>query len=178
MSDKYDDSQSGGYSYAEKLAMVSKGMMDPHEIGMTSQDDAIYEITGLKPAPNLPWLGDWVTFEASVVPIEVRAKWARAELKVIPPNPDQWEAEWRSEHKDEYQVQGILRSGNVQARVDQIFTDPILGFAEFLRRVSDMLLIRYEQIKKENPEHPIKTRSDLEAEKRQAIAEARGSRVE
>jgi hypothetical protein len=170
MSDKYDDSQKGGYSYSEKLALVSKGLMDPHEIGMTSQDDAIYEITGLKPPPKVGFLGDWVTFEASVVPLEVRSKWARAEQKVIPPDPKMWEAEWRQEHQKEHQIQGILRSGNVQARVDQIFTDPILGFAELLRRVSDMLLVRYEQLKKENPEHPFKTRADLEAEKRAALS--------
>ncbi len=172
MSNKYDDSESGGHSYAEKLVLVSKGLMDPHEIGMASQDDAIYEITGLKPPPTVPFLGDWVTFEASVVPLEVRAKWALSELKITPPNKEQWMAEWRNEHKDEFQVQGILRSGNCQARVDQIFTDPILGFAEFLRRASDLLQVRYEQVKKENPEHPIKTRSDLESEKRAQLAGA------
>ena len=175
MSDKYDDSEKGGYSYAEKLALVSKGQMDPKEIGMASADDAIYEITGLKPAPKQPWLGDWMTFEASVVPLEVRSKWARQELKVIPTNPAQWEAEWRNEHKDEYQIQCVFRSGNEQARVDQTFTDPILGFAELMRRSSDLLLVRYEQIKKENPDKPIKTRSDLASEKRAAIEEARGS---
>jgi hypothetical protein len=170
MSDKYDDSDKGGHSYAEKLALVSKGLMDPKEIGMVSADDAIYEITGLKKPPTEPWLGDWITFEASVVPLEVRSKWARQELKVIPTNPQQWEAEWRQEHKNEFQVQTVLRSGNVQARLDQIFTDPILGFAELLRRSSDLLLVRYEQIKKENPRQPIKTRSDLEAEKRAALS--------
>jgi hypothetical protein len=168
MSDKYDDSKEGGYSYVEKLALVSQGMMDPHEIGMTSADDAIYEITGLKPAPPQQFLGDWVTFEASVIPLEVRAKWARQELKVVPPNKEQWEAEWRNEHKNEFQIECRLRSGSVYVIAQQTFTEPILGFAEMLRRMPDLLLARYEQIKKENPEHPIKTRSDIESERRAA----------
>lgn len=162
---KYDDSAKGGYSYAEKLGLVAKGLMDPHEIGMTSADDAIYAITGLeKPAP-VSFLGDWLQFEASVVPLAQRAKWARQDLKVIPTNPRAWEADWCEEHKAEYQLQGILRSGNCQARIDQTFTDPILGFAEFLRQASDLLLQRYEIIKKENPEHPFKTREEERVER-------------
>lgn len=160
----YDDTAKGGYSYLEKLALVSKGQMNPKEIGMASADDAIYEITGTK-AP-LPFLGDWITFEASVVPLGVRSQWARQDLKIIPPNPAEWEAEWREAHKTEFHVQAILKSGSVAANVDQKFTDPILGFAEMLRRAADLLVVRYEQIKNENPEKPVKTREDLAAEAR------------
>ncbi len=162
MSNQYDDTEKGGFTYLEKLALVAKGQMNPNEIGMASQDDAIYEITGKK-RPDA-WLGDWVTFEASIVPLNVRAQWARQALKVVPTDTAQWEADWRAEHKDEHQVQGILKSGSVGAVVDQTYADPILGFAEMLRRAATMLEQRYEEIKIANPDKPIKTREDLAAE--------------
>lgn len=164
MSDKYDDTETGGYSYLEKLAMTAKGLLDPKEIGMASADEAIFEITGGKP-PS-PFLGDWVTFEASVVPLAVRSKWARQDIKVIPTNPAEWEAEWREAHKHEFLVRGLLKSGSVGTQIEQTSTDPILGFAEMLRRAADMLISRYEQIKNESPEKPFKTREDLAAEAR------------
>jgi hypothetical protein len=160
---KYDDSDSGGFSYLEKIALVAKGQMNPHEIGMTSQDDAIREITGKKLEKPQPFLGDWVTFEASVIPLDVLAKWARKDLKVIPTDTAQWEADWKEQHKAEFRVQGILKSGSVGAVVDQKYTDPILGFCEMLRQAADMLTERYEQIKNET-DKPIKTRDDLRAE--------------
>lgn len=165
MSQKYDDSGTGGYNYLEKLGMVAKGLMDPKEIGMASVDDAIFEITGTK--PPLPFMGDWATFEVSVVPLDIQAKWARQELKVIPPNPVEWEAEWKEAHKNEFRVQGILKSGNCAAQVDQTFTDPILGFADMMRKAADMLMVRYNQVKEANP-NPIKTREDLQNEARTA----------
>lgn len=161
MSDKYDDKEKGGYGYAEKLALVAKGLMNPNEIGMASADEAIFEITGTKPPP--PFLGDWVTFEASVIPLEVQSKWARQALKVIPTNPAEWEAEWREKHKNEFRLQGILRSGSCMAQVDQTYTDPILGMAELMGRAAKILLDRYDQLKKET-DKPIKTRYDLQTE--------------
>jgi hypothetical protein len=170
MSNKYDDSEKGGFSYMDKLVMVSKDMMDPKEIGMTSKDDAIYEITGLKKPPAESYLSDWLTFEVAEVPVAVRARWARQDLKVVPTDKALWESQWAEEHKNEHRLQVVMRSGNIQARLDQTFTDPILGFAELMRQASDMLLQRYEQIKKENPRKPVKTREDIEAEKRAAAA--------
>jgi hypothetical protein len=162
MSDKYDDSAKGGYSYAEKLTMVAAGAMDPKEIGMATAEEAKLRVLGV--APPQAFLGDWMTFEASVIPINVQAHWARMDLKIVPTNPAEWEAEWAEEHKAEIRVQGILRSGSCMAQVDRTYTDPILGFAELMGKAAELLLRRYEELKKENPGHEIKTRNDLARE--------------
>jgi hypothetical protein len=167
---KYDDSQTGGYSYSEKLALVAKGLMEPKEIGMASADDAIYEITGLKKPDAQPWLSDFITFEASVVPLEVRAQWARQEEKVIPADSVGWKEAWMDKHRNEHRIQAILRSGNIKAMLDQTFTDPIYGFAELLRQASDMLTQKYEEIKQTNPEKPVKTREEINTEHRVRVA--------
>lgn len=167
---KYDDSEKGGFSYLEKLALVAQGNMDPKEIGMVSADEAIMEITGAK--KTLPFLGDWITFEASVVPVAIRAQWALQELKIKPNDAAQWKADWSEQHKSEWQIQSIMRSGNVQAQADQAFTDPILGFAEMMRKAATLLELRYEQLKKENPDQPFKTRDDLAAEESQRAVTA------
>ncbi len=161
---KYDDSAEGGYSYLEKLALVAQGNMDPKEIGMVTADDAIMEITGAK--KTRPFLGDWVTFEASVIPIAVLAQWALQELKIKPTDIVQWKADWCEQHKEKarWKIQSLMRSGNVQAQAEQTFTDPILGFAEMMRKAAILLELRYEQLKKEYPDKPFKTRDDLAAE--------------
>ena len=156
---KYDDSATGGYSYLEKLALVAQGSMDPKEIGMADANEAHRELMG-EPRKAEPYLGDWITFEASVVPMSIRSRWARQDLKIVPTNTREWEAEWAEQHKDEFRVQAIMRSGNIMAQLDQTFVDPIKGFGELLRKAADALESRYETLKKESKQ-PIKTRDDI-----------------
>jgi hypothetical protein len=161
--DKYDDGVKGGYTYGEKLALVAQGNMDPHEIGLTTPEDAIKELVGDTEPPK-PWLSDFLTFEAVVVPPSVRAKWARSEEKIIPIDEVGWLENWAKEHASEHAIQGRLCSGNCTANFGQKFADPILGFAEMLRNAATLLEERYEQVKAVN-DHPVKTREEIEAEK-------------
>ena len=159
--DKYDDSNKGGYSYAEKLALAAQGHMDPQEIGLppeeAGQKAAIDELDGKK--PELMKLGDFVTFEASVVPIQLRAHWALQDLKIQPENPKGWEADWCEEHKAEVAIQGLLHSGGLAARIGQLFTDPILGFVQLMRKSADILEEKYNELKQTDP-NPIVTREE------------------
>jgi hypothetical protein len=161
--EKYDDSAQGGYSYAEKLALAAQGLMDPQEIGLPPDDAgqkrALQEISGdeeLKPK-----LGDFVTFEASVVPIQLRAHWARQDLKVVPSGVTarEWEEEWIKEHKHEWAVQGSLHSGTCHATLQRIYADPIIGFVEMMRQAADLLQAKYEDLKRTDP-RPIIYRTD------------------
>ena len=163
---KYDDREQGGYSYGEKLKLVAAGQMDPQEIGLppeeAGQKAAIDELDN---KPKLLKLGDFVTFEASVVPPQLRAHWARQELAIQPDNPKGWEADWCEEHKNEFAVQGLLHSGAMAARVGQLFADPILGFVEMMRKAADILEQKYNELKQTDP-NPIITRDEAaQAEK-------------
>lgn len=154
-----DVGQTGdGLSYKEKLEMAASGLIDPQEIGIASQEDAVAKVLG--EAPMQPKLGDFVTFECSVVPLELRAHWARQDLKIIPSNPTEWEADWIKSNKNSYALQGEMRSGTTACRVGQLFTDPVLGFADLMRKAADMLEKRYEELKATD-EDPIITRAEL-----------------
>jgi len=161
--DKYDDRDKGGYSYTEKLSLAAQGLMDPQSIGLppeeAGQKAAIQEITGQEqPGPKL---GDFVTFEASIVPLELRAHWARQDLKVVPTGfvAREWEQKWIEEHKDEYASQGSLHSGTCHATLQRLYSDPILGFVEMMRQAADLLEAKYEELKRNDP-NPIITRTD------------------
>ena len=162
--DKYDDKAKGGYSYAEKLAAVANDMMDPKEIGMSSAQEAQLKMLDQKPAE--PKLGDFITFEASVVPPALRAHWARQDLKVVPTGitAKEWEQNWIKEHEGEFAIQGRLHSGTMAARVGQIFKDPILGFVELMRNAADILEQKYNELKANDP-NPIITRDQKTPEK-------------
>ncbi len=157
--DKYDDSKEGGYSVAEKLAMVAQEQMDPAELGLPDAKAAKNIITGENEKPEVMKLGDFVTFEASVVPPRLRAHWAYQDLEVKPGNQKDWEANWCEEHKDEYAIQGLLHSGAMAARVGQLFRDPILGFCELMRKNAQILEDKYNELKKTDP-NPIVTRDE------------------
>lgn len=159
--DQYDDGK-GGFSYAEKLALVAQGMMAPESIGLSSQEQAYKEITGEEELS--PKLGDFVTFEASTIPSELRAHWACDELKVKPSGfvAKEWEAKWVEEHKDEYAVQGTLHSGTCHATLQRLYSDPIIGFVEMIRQAADLLEAKYNDLKKTDP-NPIITRTDKRA---------------
>lgn len=157
---KYDDKDKGGYDYAEKLRLVAAGQMDPTEIGLppeeAGQKAALNE---LDDKPKVMKLGDFVTFEASVVPPQLRAHWARQDLKIQPDNPKGWESDWCEQHKDEHAIQGLLHSGALAAKIGQLFKDPILGFVTMLRQSADILEQKYNELKKTDP-NPIITRDE------------------
>ncbi len=168
--DKYDDRDKGGYSYGEKLKLAAAGMMDPQEIGLppeeAGQKAALNE---LDDKPKVMKLGDFVTFEASVVPPQLRAHWARQDLKIQPDNPKGWEADWCESHKNEHAIQGLLHSGALAAKVGQLFTDPILGFVALIRKAADILEDKYNELKKTDP-NPIITRDEAaEAETKRIV---------
>ena len=79
MSQKYDDSEKGGYSYAEKLEAVAAGNMDPKEIGMASAEEAQLQI--LPDAKKQPVFGTTMMFRAGVIPLELRLHWAEQDFK-------------------------------------------------------------------------------------------------
>lgn len=168
-SDKYDDSSKGGYNYAEKLRLVAAGQMDPREIGLppeeAGQKAAIDE---LDEKPKLLKLGDFLTVEMSVVPIQLRAHWARQDLKIQPDNPKAWEADWCEQHKSEYAIQGLLHSGGLIARAGQLFNDPILGFVSFLRTYADLVEKKYNELKQTDP-NPIITRDEAKAAEKSIV---------
>ncbi len=165
--DKYDDSAEGGYSVAEKLGMVAMEQMDPAELGLPDAKAAKQIISGENAKPEVMKLGDFVTFEASVVPPRLRAHWALQDLAVKPDNPKDWEATWCEEHANEFAVQGLLHSGAMAAKIGQLFKDPILGFCEMLRKAAQILEDKYNELKETDP-NPIITR-DQAAETKSAI---------
>jgi hypothetical protein len=158
--DKYDDTDKGGYSYAEKLALASQGLLDPQEIGLPPEDAGIKAAQEeLHPKPKALKLGDFVTVEASVVPPQIRARWERQDLAVQPDNSKAWEADWCEQHKNEFAIQGLLTSGFLAAKVGQIFSDPILGFVQLLRNYADLLEHKYNELKQTDP-NPIMSREE------------------
>ena len=167
--EKYDDRDKGGYSYAEKLKLVAAGHMDPKEIGLPPETEgqkaAIDELDG---KPKLLKLGDFLTIEMSVVPPRLRAHWALQDLAIKPDNPKEWEANWCEEHKNEFAVQGMLHSGAMISRAGQLFSDPILGFVEMLRKYADTLEAKYNELKQTDP-NPIITRDEIEATQKKLV---------
>lgn len=166
---KYDDSDKGGYSYGEKLRLVAAGQMDPQEIGLppdlAGQKAAIDE---LDQKPKLLKLGDFLTVEMSVVPPQLRAHWECQDLKIKPDNPKEWEAKWCEDHKNEYAIQGLLHSGALISRAGQLFSDPILGFVEMLRKYADLVEQKYNELKQTDP-NPIITRDEAEAAEKSIV---------
>ncbi len=160
--DKYDQSEEGGYSYAEKLALVSQELMAPQEIGLTSSAEAIKEITGEEEVG--PKLGDFITFEASVIPLRLRAHWAWQEqtIKTQGATQKEFEAKWAEDHKDEYAIQGSMHSGTCHATLQRLYADPIIGFVEMIRQCGDLLEAKYNDLKKTDP-NPVITRDDPRA---------------
>jgi hypothetical protein len=170
--DKYDDSKDGGYSYGEKLKMAAEGMLDPQEIGLPKDDAGIKAAQNELKPPTVMKLGDFVTFEASVVPPQLRAHWAWQDLAVKPSeHMKAWEAEWCADHKNEHAIQGLLHSGALAAKVGQLFTDPILGFVDLMRKAADILEQKYKELKENDP-NPIITRDEAAQEEAKRITGA------
>lgn len=136
-SNQYDDSAKGGYSYEEKLKLVAEGNMAPEEIGLASADQAQEQV------PQEPELGKYITFETSEVPLELRALWARQELKIQPANPKGWIADYIEEHSNEHLIQARVRSGNQQGVLQRLVTEPVLGMILLMREAADLMEKKY-----------------------------------
>jgi hypothetical protein len=142
MSELTDNNAKGGYTHAEKIALVAHEAMDPKEIGMVDADEAKLVITGQKP-PQVTG-GTAIVFRASVIPLELRAHWAFTELLVRPLNPELWKAEWIEKNKNEpSRIQGEARIGTTGARFETDAKDAVLGMIGMLRKAADQIEEKY-----------------------------------
>lgn len=141
MSASPNDPHPKEYTYAERLALVQKGLMSPTDLGIVPVAAEADEATAggeiIEPEfdPNKkPELGDFIVFQASVVPPDLRAEWAmldaKAKNKILPFNFDK-EA-WKQEHKNEHQVQCKAQCGTASMMVEGMFSDKILGLCNML----------------------------------------------
>lgn len=120
------------FTHEEKLALVADGAMAPEEVGLASAEEAKLQIEPEQKArPNF---GNEVFLQAGVVPIELRAEWAYDEMKVqlAPKDKTAWIQDWIEKNQKTYRVQASVRSGNIQAKFERTFTDPVLGLAAML----------------------------------------------
>lgn len=130
------------FTNEEKLDLIEQGLMDPAEMGLTCRPSELPVVAGeapriLPPPVSVPKLGNWLTFEASPIPLDVRADWARQDAKIIPFDVEGW----KEEHKGEAEIDVILRCGNLQARFRQTVKADALheGFALMLERGAEAL---------------------------------------
>lgn len=132
--------------YAAKLAMVATGMMDPKEIGCASAEEAQLKIM---PDPEkVAMLGDYVTFEASEVPLELRAKWKQDESKLILSASEAATAReaFVEENKDSMLIQCRVRCGTLlgtfQQEYDRSKTAKAMAFADLMVKCAQQLATR------------------------------------
>lgn len=142
---KYDDSAKGGYSYAEKLALVAQEAMAPEEIGLVSAEQAKDIIE-----PPKRKLGDFLTFEVSEVPKDLQALWAYQESKIVLDNEAKqaYMDNWKKEHEGEIRLQGRVRSGTALAQLDLKVTDKIEGFCLLMEQAAEIVREEYANEKK------------------------------
>jgi hypothetical protein len=93
------------------------------------------------PAPT-PVLGDRIEFRAGVVPLSLRAEWERADAKIIPFDTEAW----IEEHKNEYRVQSMAAIGNGIMRLDQTFSDPVLGLCELMEQTAAKIREKHKEL--------------------------------
>lgn len=124
-----------GYTYPEKLALVSNGLMAPETVGCANAEEA-QALQVMPDAPKQPHLGDFCTFEVSEVPHKLRALWAKQDSKIINTFD---EAAWLETNKDTHLLQARLRCGNVATMIEQTYTDVVLGFAAMLKNAGVLL---------------------------------------
>jgi hypothetical protein len=151
----------------KKMQQVLLGNMDPKEVGVADLKDI--PIIGEQPAqpdptklralkgPNAtPKMGDRVEFIGSVVPLRLRAEWEKQDSKIIPFDIEGWMAE----HKDEYRIQTMAAIGNGIIRLDQTFSDPVLGLCEMMEKTAAEIRTKYEELKK-SAEQPVEGQTIL-----------------
>lgn len=144
MSDnQYDDSAKGGYSYEEKLDLVAQGLMDPKEIGLTDEQEAQAQL------PKEPKIESYIAFECSEVPVGVRAQWALKDQKIQPANPRGWMADWIENCKD-HLIQARMHTGNMQAKLQQTVSEPVLGMVAIMHETADLIAKKYAEIQVQN----------------------------
>lgn len=127
----------------EKLNLIAEGLMAPEDAGLSSVEQAKLEI--MPDAQPIPQFGDSLRFECGIVPIELRARWAREESTIIPTDISGWEEEWREANKNTFLVQGHMQCGTVGAQFERTYSDPILGLVLTMRRCADMIEARYSE---------------------------------
>jgi len=150
MSNQYDDSATGGFSYAEKLKLVADGNMDPKEIGLSSPNDAQIKLVGeMSPEEKLKQakLGDSLCMEIGEVPANLRAAWAMQDLKIAVPKSEQadWIESWVDQHKGEHLLQARIRCGYVSAVMEFLCKDTVLGIIELMQKGALAVKEKYEQ---------------------------------
>ncbi len=151
MSDnQYDDSAKGGYTYEEKLDLVAQGLMDPKEIGLAEPAEAEAAL------PKEPKIESYIAFECSEVPVGIRAQWALKDEKIQPANPRGFMADWIENCKD-HLIQGRLHTGNLQAKLQQTMSEPVLGMIAVMREAADLIEKKYVEIQQSRTEIEDKT---------------------
>ncbi len=134
-----------GYTYPEKLALASKGLMDPKEVGCATAEEA-QNLQVMKDPPKQAFLGDYCTFEVSEVPLKLRALWAKQDSKIINVFDEE---KWLEENKGTHRLQARLRCGNVATMMEQTYTDLVGGFIQMLASASTVLEGMYEKYKQQ-----------------------------
>jgi hypothetical protein len=168
------------YTPTEILGQVALGNMDPKEAGLTQPIPIVgtdknveptkIDIRGPVPiigegqspkvmpaAPPKRVLGDRVEFQAAVVPLELRAEWEYQDSKIVlpPAEKEAWVAKWVSANQTSFRVQGMVACGNGVLRLDQIFTDPVLGLCGLLREAADKIEKEYNRQKDEQAQSEV-----------------------
>lgn len=142
------------YTPQEKLELIARGLMAPEELGLASAEEAqALELEQKGPPPQR--FQDYITFEASEVPMELKAKWAQAELKIIPDNVNQWRNDWIEKHKNEHTIQARIRCGNALGVLQRTVTEPLRGMILLMREAADKIEEGYNQQLKEDNERSI-----------------------
>lgn len=133
------------YTYPEKLQLVARGLMDPKEVGVVSQEEAMGKILNVVPEEKkAPFLGDFCTFEVSEVPLDLRRHWAKQDTTIVGAfDPETWDAENKNTHR----LQARLRCGNINAMLEQtVRDDAVEGFILLLTAGAAALRKMREQI--------------------------------
>lgn len=136
-----DGENSTTFTRDEKLGLVANELMDPKEVGLTTAEEAKLEI--LPEAERVIQLGTDVKFECGVIPLAIRAEWARQDLVVVPTDISAWKDKWMAANKNTYLIQGVLHCGTAQGRFQRTFSDPTLGLALMLKIAGEMLEKQY-----------------------------------
>jgi hypothetical protein len=136
------------YTPTEILEQVALGNMSPLDAGITGPIPIIGEsqpdpanLRVLPKGPTPRKFGEQMEFQASVVPLTIRAEWERQDAKIIPFDTEAW----IEQHKNEYRVQAMLACGNGVLRLDETYSDGVLGFCDIMRKAAQMLEEAYKK---------------------------------
>src|SRR6266446_3790392 len=147
------------YTPQEKMEQALMGNLDPKEagiadlkdipiLGQTEQPDPT-KLRVLKGPNARPQLGDRIEFQAGVVPLVLRAEWEKQDSKIIPFDTEAW----MEAHKHEYRVQSMAAIGNGMIRLDQTYSDPVLGLCEIMELTAQKIREKYAELQKETNEN-------------------------